>query len=291
VRLFRGRWIGGTFPEFDMRTIQSKIFRYCAIAACSVIVANGCMLDRRVVTIISPGQLVPAEYCPGDTMTASYDFLRFAEGGVCTPRGTDVNDCIDNSPNVTISSANSPPLFSSVTRRSYQNSVTFPAAGDRIDVGFVYRTGVVFIPPDNPLLMPVRDNTASARRITGTIDTTLPHIGNCDMGGAMPRYMPAQVPEPPRVSGNMRIVEVVNINSVPVTFTLSGGATGTPFSLMVEPGGSLRTDMPGVPSDIGDSRMISIAPIGLMCGPGGDGSLEPRPIAPPVNTLVRMACR
>ena len=136
----------------------------------------------------------------------------------------------------------------------------------------------------------MRDNTASATRIAGTIDTALPHIGNCARGFAAPTYMPVQVPGPPRVSGNMRVVEVVN-NSVPVAFTLSGGATGTPFSSVVGPGRSLRTDMPGVPGDIGDSRMISVAPMGLMCEPGGDGTTEPQPAAPPTSTLVRMGCR
>jgi hypothetical protein len=263
-----------------MRTIHSKLFRYCSIAVCSIIVANGCMLDRRPIS--SPGRVVPGQYCPGDTLTASYDFLTF---NACTPRSD--GDCERSAPTVTMTS--SPVLFPSTTLQSYQNTVSFPASGDRIDVNFFYGTTNVFIPP--AVLLLVRDNTASATRIAGTIDTTLPHMGNCARGFALPTYMPAQIPGPPRVSGNMRIVEVVNINSVPVTFTLSGGATGTPFSLMVGPGGTLRTDMPGVPGDIADSRMISIAPMGLMCGPGGDGTAAPRPAAPPINTLVRMGCR
>ena len=265
-----------------MRTAQNKLFRYCTIAACSIIVANGCMLDRRPIS--SPGRVVPGQYCPGDTLTASYDFLGST---VCTPRAGATGDCVATAPTVTMTS--SPSLFPSTTLQSYRNSVMFPASGDRVDVNFFYGTTSVFIPPSALLL--VRDNTASATRITGTIDSTLPHIGNCATGFAVPTYMPAEVPGPPRVSGNMRVVEVVNINSVPVTFTLSGGATGTPFSLTVGPGGTLRTDMPGVPGDIGDSRMISIVPMGLMCGAGGDGTSVPQPVAPPVSTLVRMGCR
>jgi hypothetical protein len=271
--------------EFDMRTLQSKLFRYCTIAACAVVVANGCMLDRR--SIQSPGILVPAQYCPGDTLTASYNFLQYA-GGTCTPRAGAPDECTTNAPTVAMTST--PALFPPTTLQNYQNSISFTASGDRVDVGFVYGTSSLFIPPST-LLTNVRDDTESATRITGTLDTTLPHMGNCARGFAVPTYMPAQVPGPPRVSGNMRIVEVVNVNSVPVTFTLSGGATGTPFSQMVGPGGTLRTDMPGVPSDAGDSRMILIAPMGLMCGPGGDGTIEPQPVAPPINTLVRMGCR
>lgn len=262
-----------------MRTAHSKLFRYCTIACCSIIVANGCMLDRR--PIFSPGQAVPGRYCPGDMLTASYDFLG---SRTCTPRTA--GDCERSAPTVTITS--SPVLFPSTTLQSYRNSVSFTASGDRVDVNFFYGTTSVFIPPSALLL--VRDNTASATRIACTIDTALPHIGNCARGFAAPTYMPVQVPGPPRVSGNMRIVEVVN-NSVPVAFTLSGGATSTPFSSVVEPGHALRTDMPGVPGDVGDSRMISIVPMGLMCGAGGDGTTEPQPAAPPTSTLVRVGCR
>ena len=263
-----------------MRTAHSKLFRYCTIACCSIIVANGCMLDRR--PIFSPGQVVPGQYCPGDMLTASYDFLG---SRTCTPRTA--GDCERSAPTMTITS--SPVLFPSTTLQSYRNSVSFTASGDRVDVNFFYGTTNVFIPPSSLFL--VRDNTASATRIAGTIDTALPHIGNCARGLAAPTYMPVQVPGPPRVSGNMRIVEVVNNNSVPVAFTLSGGATGTPFSSVVEPGHALRTDMLGVPGDVGDSRMISIVPMGLMCGAGGDGTSVPQPAAPPINTLVRMGCR
>jgi hypothetical protein len=142
-----------------MRTIQSKLFRYFAIAACSIIVANGCMLDRR--PIFSPGRVAPGEYCPGDTLTASYDFLGST---VCTPRAGTTGDCVTTAPTVTMTS--SPVLFPSTTRQSYQNSVMFPASGDRVDVNFAYGTTNVFIPPS--LLLLVRDNTASATRITGT---------------------------------------------------------------------------------------------------------------------------
>ena len=114
-------------PEFDMRTAHSKLFRYCTIACCSIIVANGCMLDRR--PIFSPGQVVPGQYCPGDMLTASYDFLGLR---TCTPRTA--GDCERNAPTVTITS--SPVLFPSTTLQSYRNSVSFTASGDRVDVNF-----------------------------------------------------------------------------------------------------------------------------------------------------------
>jgi hypothetical protein len=272
-------------PEFDMRTFQSKLFRYCTIAVCAAVVANGCMLDRR--PILSPGTLVPGEYCPGDTLTASYDFLRFA-GGSCTPRAGAPDECTTNAPTVTMTST--PALFPPTTRQSYQNSVSFTASGDRIDVGFVYGTGAVFIAPST-LLVNVRDHTETARRIIGTIDSTLPHLGNCARGFAVPTYAPVLVP--PGTSPNLGLTRVCNpaSNTVSVRVTLGGGATGETFPAALAPGECLDTSAPGVPAFAAAARIIDIAPVGLMCGPGGDGTIEPQPAAPPISTLVSQACR
>lgn len=267
-----------------MRTLQGKLFRYCTIAACAAVVANGCMLDRR--PILSPGTLAPAQYCPGDTLTASYDFLRFA-GGVCTPRAGSPDECTTAAPTVTMTST--PALFPPTTLQSYQNSIDFAASGDRVDVGFVYGAGSIFVPPST-LLVNVRDNTASATRIIGTVDTTLPHMGNCARGFVPPTYAPVMVPG---MSPGLGLTQVCNpaSNTVTVNLTLSTDAPGESFSVMLAPGECRDTSAPGVPAFASRARMISIAPLGLMCGPGGDGSTEPQPIAPPLSTLVGQACR
>jgi hypothetical protein len=267
-----------------MRTIPSQLFRYCTIAVCAAVVANGCMLDRR--PIVSPGTLVPGQYCPGDTLTASYDFLRFA-GGACTPRAGAPDECTTNAPTVTMTST--PALFPPTTRQSYQNSVSFTASGDRIDVGFAYGTGAVFIPPST-LLVNVRDHTETARRIVGTIDSTLPHMGDCARGFAVPTYAPVEVPG---TSPNLGLTQVCNpaSNRVPVRITLGGTPTGESWPAVLAPGECFSTSAPGVPAFAATARIIDIAPIGLMCGPGGDGTSSPRPPAPPISTAVSQACR
>ena len=268
-----------------MRTLQGKLFRYCTIAACAVVVANGCMLDRRV--IYSPGILVPGQYCPGDMLTASYDFLRYS-GGTCTPRTGAPLECNTNAPTVTMTST--PALFPPTTLQSYQNSVSFTASGDRIDVGFVYGTGSVFIPPST-LLLNVRDHTETATRIIGNIDSTLPHLGNCARGFAVPTYAPVLVPT--GASPNLGLTRVCNpaSNTVSVRVTLGGGATGETFAAALAPGECLDTSAPGVPAFAAAARIIEVAPVGLMCGPGGDGTVEPQPGAPPLSTHRSQACR
>ncbi len=267
-----------------MRTLQGKLFRYCTIAACAAVVANGCMLDRR--PILSPGTLVPGQYCPGDTLVASYDFLRFA-GGVCTPRAGSPSECTTAAPTVTMTST--PTLFPPTTLQSYQNSVSFTASGDRVDVGFVYGAGSIFVPPST-LLVNVRDHTRSATRIIGAVETTLPHMGNCARGFVPPTYAPVLVPG---TSPGLGLTQVCNpaSNTVPVNIRLSTDAPGESFSAMLAPGECLDTSAPGVPAFAARARMASVVPLGLMCGPGGDGSTSPQPIAPPLSTVVRQACR
>ncbi len=267
-----------------MRILQGKLFRYCTIAVCAAVVANGCRLERS--PILSPGTLVPAQYCPGDTLTASYDFLRFA-GGVCTPRDGRPDECTTAAPTVTMTST--PALFPATTRQSYQNSVSFTASGDRVDVGFAYGATAVFVPPTT-LLTDIRSNTASATRIIGSVDTSLPHMGNCARGFAVPTYAPVLVPG---TSPGLGLTQVCNpaTNTVAVNLTLSGDAPGESFSVMLARGNCLNTSAPGVPAFAARARTISAAPVGLLCGPGGDGSTTPQPSAPPLTTLVGQACR
>lgn len=267
-----------------MSSLPGKALRFCAIAACSVIVANGCMLDRR--PIISPGTVVPAQYCPGDTLTASYDFLRFA-GGACTPRAGRPDECTTAAPTATMSST--PALFPATTLQSYQNTISFPASGDRVDVNFAYGTGSVFVPPST-LLVNVRDNTDSATRIIGTVDTALPHMGHCPSAFATPTYAPVEVPMP---SPRLGVTGICNpaSNGVPVNLTISGSGPGETFSIMLARGECLDPGAPGVPAFVASATMISVVPSGLTCGPGGDGTTTPQPIAPPISTLVRQACR
>lgn len=267
-----------------MHSLPGKAFRFCAIAACSVIVANGCMLDRR--PIVSPGTVVPGEYCPGDTLTASYDFLRFA-GGVCTPRAGRPDECTTAAPTVTMTST--PALFPATTLQSYRNSIDFTASGDRVDVNFVYGTSSMFVPPST-LLVNVRDNTDSATRIIGTVETVLAHMGSCSRSFAIPTYAPVEVPG---TSPRLDLTGICNpgSNGATVNFILSTDAPGEAFAATLAPGECLDTAAPGVPAFATRARVISASPVGLLCPSGGDGTTMPLPNAPPLSTLVRQACR
>lgn len=267
-----------------MRTLQGKLFRYCTIAVCAAVVANGCMLDRR--PIVSPGTVVPGQYCPGDTLTASYDFLRFTDG-VCTPRAGSPDECTTAAPTVTMTST--PALFPPTTRQSYQNSVSFTASGDRVDVGFVYGASAIFVPPSR-LLVNVRDHTRSATRFVDNLDTPLPHMGNCARAFVPPTYMPVMVPLASPALGVTSICNPAS-NGATVNLTVSTDVPGESFSTTLSPGSCLDPTGPGVPAFVSRATVISASPMGLLCPTGGDGSTEPQPVAPPLTTVVRQACR
>lgn len=272
-----------------MRTLPNTLFRYCTIAVCAVVVANGCMLNRAVI-VASAGRVEPAQYCPGDTLTASYDFLRFAPDGMCVPRDGVAMDCERSAPNVTISS--SPALFPSVTLRSYVNRVDFPASGDRVDVSFAYGNTSVFIPPMT-MVQNVLDNTATATRITGAIETTLPHVGYCATGMAVPSYGYVEVAGTPAISPNLRLVSICNpaSNGFSVDYTLVGASPGDSHPVTLAPGECLDTGAPGVPAFAANAQRIDAGQTAMRCPAGGDGVTSPQPMAPPLSTLIRQACR
>ncbi len=260
-----------------MSRIVQKFVRYSVIAASAAIVANGCMLDRR--PIFSPGRVVPAQYCPGDTLTASYDFLATL---TCTPRPGTTGDCVTTAPTVTMTS--NPALFPPTTLQSYQNSVNFTASGDRVDVNFAYGTTNVFVPPSTPLA--VRDNTETATRIIGTIDQELIHEGSCS-GGNMPANIALG---PPRLSPNLRLVELCNFNTIPIEVTLSGSPAGDPPPQRLEPGRCLDTGAPGMAGADG-ARMVNVRPLIIVGGPYRCTGTSADPISPTLRTVARMACR
>jgi hypothetical protein len=259
-----------------MRSLSNKAFRFCTIAICAVVVANGCRLERR--PIINVGRIEPAQYCPGDTLAASYDFLR---SDTCT--GT-AEACDMNRPVVTMSS--SPALFPAQTVTAYQHSIPFAASGDSVDVRFDF--------PDTEVRIPTSitrgvapDETHRATRIASPMLNSLAHGSDCTSGA--PRYFPVEVQRLPRFSPNIVLLQVINANSVPARYILSGTATGEIFETTLMPGGRIDTSMPGVPAGIRSATMIEAIPIGLVCTPGS-GTVDSPPTAPPLNTQTVTGC-
>ncbi|MFZ5635934.1 MAG: hypothetical protein ACOY82_05040 [Pseudomonadota bacterium] len=269
-----------------MKTSLRPVLRYAIITTCSILVATGCVLDRRP---IPPGwgQVTPAQYCPGDTLTASYDF----QGSDACPAGV---DCTPYLPTVTLTST--PMLFPSTSLPpGYTGNFAFPASGDAVTVGFHSSANPVLIPTDRfeggtrvfIQRTGVSDTTSTARRIVGTQAFELTHTGMC--AGASPVYAPGEVAPTPRFSPNLRLVDVCNNSGTVLVITISG-AGGTTYSQMVPPGNCLDTSAPGVPAGADASRIVDVRPLApdptARCSATG-------PNTPPatLRTIAHMACR
>lgn len=261
-----------------MRILEHKLFRFCTIAACSVVVASGCMLDRS--PILAPwGDVSPREYCAGDTLQASYQFF----DGAC-PAGA---DCTMHFPNVAIRSM--PSLFPDTPFNAYRGDVDFAASGDSVAVTFDIDRNVVSQPMEGGFrqITGVNDITVTASRIIGVREFTQTHDGMC--AGSMPVNAPAELPTRPRFSQNLRLRQLCNTNGVPVSVTLSGGAPGVTHTQTLIVGECLDTAMPGVPAEVAASRVVDVRPLffdpSVRCSATGPNSPPP-----PLRTLARMSC-
>lgn len=261
-----------------MRILEHKLFRFCAIAVCSTVVATGCLLDRSPIR--APwGDVSPREYCAGDTLQASYQFF----DGAC-PAGA---DCTMQFPNVTIRSM--PTLFPDTPFNAYRGNVDFAASGDSVAVTFDIDRDIVSQPMEGGFrqITGVNDITVTASRITGVREFTQTHEGMC--AGSVPVNAPAELPTRPRFSQNLRLRQLCNTNGVQVTATLSGGAPGASFSQVLAPGECIDTSMPGVPAEVAMSRIVDVRPLffdpSVRCSATG-------PNSPPgtLRTLARMSC-
>ncbi len=256
-----------------MRFLEHPTFRFCAIAACAVIVANGCLLDRSPILPPWP-TLEPMQYCPGDTVRASYDFL----GGRTCPAGVDCNPFI---PNVVISS--SPASFAPMSFRSYSAGFNFTPTADAVTVTFDADRDPVLVPTDefrDGLRVfssrPSPDSSLTTRRITGAISNELVFPGMC--AGASPINVPASVDTLPRLSSRLGLDTVCNNNGFDVVITLVGTG-GTIYSTMVPNGSCLSTSMPGVPAGARATQTIEARPLalppGTMCSATGPSTPPP----------------
>lgn len=256
-----------------MRILEHRTFRFCAIAACAVIVANGCVLDRSPILPPWPN-LEPMQYCPGDTVRASYDFLA---GRTC-PAGV---DCSPFVPNVAISS--SPASFAPMSFRSYAAGFDFTPAADAVTVTFDVDRDPVLVPTEEFRdgfrvfsSRPSPDSSLTTRRITGAIGNELVFPGMC--AGASPTYAPVSLETLPRLSPRLGLDTVCNNNGFDVVVTLTN-ASGTVYSTMVSPGRCLSTSMPGVPAGARSTQVIEARPLamppGTMCSATGPSTPPP----------------
>lgn len=257
-----------------MRTLSNPPFRLCAIAVGCAGLLSGCLLDR---SPIRPAwaSVEPAQFCPGDTLRASYDFL----GGRTCPAGV---DCSPYFPNLAVSST--PTSFTPMSFRAYSAGFDFTPAGDTVTVTFDIDRDNVLIPTEEfrdgtrvfLQRTGVTDLNVTARRITAPIGGELLLPGMCS--GALPFNAPATLETLPRLSPRLGLASVCNISGFAVNITLNapGGAV---FSTMLADGGCVDTSMPGVPTAIRGTQMIEARPVslppGTMCSATGPSTPPP----------------
>lgn len=269
-----------------MPMFQNTWIRYCIIAACSVSVATGCIIERGVLTR-GYGDVSPIAYCPGDTITASYDFLE----DLRCPTGLE-DSCASLFPTVAITSE--PEHFTAQSIRGYTGSFSFPAPdADRFNVWFRPDRSEVLIPTeeirDGNRVFVGRPSTERYAVVSrqGPLDRVLAHDGMC--AGGVPVNAPQMVPGTPDFSPNLLLTDLCNINSMHVIATLSGDTSGTVYTQALAPNQCL-SEMPGIPSSTQNARLVEVRPMNMdpatRCTATG-----PHMPPPPLRTRVRMQCR
>ncbi|MFY2763954.1 hypothetical protein [Arenimonas sp. MALMAid1274] len=257
-----------------------------ALATLVATTTGGCVLDR---SAILPGWSVvePRQYCPGDSIAVSYDFLR---GETCRS----ATACATHQPTVTITSL--PADFPTRTTAGYADSFSFVPSGDRVQLDFTPDRNAVRVPTNRTdaegraidlLRENVNPERAVLTRITGTIETTLVHEGLC--AGSSPTHAPARLPGPPTLSANLDLVELCNLNGVPVIVTLSETDSGVVTERMLGPRECFSPSEPGAPGGGETANVVSIRSlipdVGARCSATG-----PNTPPAPLRTLARSAC-
>lgn len=267
-----------------MRPSYRTAFRCTVIALCSAIVATGCIINRGNLRAAYTS-IAPRQYCPSDTLTASFDFQG---ADVCPPDAS----CASFFPVVAISST--PTAFAPQSITNFTGSVAFPApAATSVSVLFNPDRDSVLVPtaevrPEGRVFVQREsfDQTQVATRISG-VNQELTHDGMC--AGATPVNSPQTLPGLPQFSANMRLTDLCNINAVAVVVTLSGGPDGSTYTQTLSPGACLGS-MPGVPSSTADARVVDVRP--AVVDPATRCTATGPNVPPPsLRTLARMSCR
>jgi hypothetical protein len=242
----------------------------------------GCILERGVLTSFQ--DLTPRTYCPGDTLTASYDFQRELR----CPAGV---DCNPYHPTVTITPT--PALFPTQSLpAAYTGSFNFPAAGDRVSVSFSADRASVLVPTeefrDGARVFAQRSGYQNPDVRTSSLfnneEQLVSNAGNCRN-----EYMPIQTWGPPQKSPQLIVSQVCNRDSVPIAFmAIDSSGRSTP-EVNIEPGRCMPLPM----TDVMRASRIMYRPLVLDVGARcmGSGVASPPDIlARPLNVGVQYRC-
>jgi hypothetical protein len=264
-----------------------------SLLAAGVLLTNGCVPPHAVPY----ARLSPAQYCPGDTLTASYD----TQGGqACVSRPG--ADCADNTPAITLTST-SPALPTETIRAFAASRDVVPSGGD---------IEVTFTPDRRDLVYPALDRMGNpvwawrylipysyrSEAIVGEVSQTLMHGGMCsNQPGTppMPVHGAAEIPGAPTLSPSLRLRRVCNENAFPVEVTVTA-PSGESVIRLLEPLGApdssrcITRSEPGVPAALAFARIVGIR------NPANDPTVQcadpTRPLMPPapLRTSAHLGC-
>ncbi|GAA4796073.1 hypothetical protein [Lysobacter hankyongensis] len=255
--------------------------------AAGVLLTNGCALPHAELRPpnVDIGRVSPAQFCPGDTVTASYNLTQEQP---CVSRSG--FDCATLQPTITM--ASTPMSFAPRTATAFAGNIDFTPAADSVDVSFTAASRGLTYPivtmsgAQGFQIVNLVNNTANTRRITGEIMRTVNHGGMC--AGSAPTHADGVLPGPPEVSANLRTRRICNSSTTPLRLTITG-APGEMVERDLMPGQCLDTGEPGVSPEVAMARTYSVRALTVdpmaQCG-AVQGSTPPAPL----QTTIALSC-
>lgn len=269
-----------------MSSIRLLVRGGLSALAAGVLLTNGCALPHAP---LPPGQDIgrvsPALFCPGDTVSASYNLT---QEQACVSRPG--FNCPDFQPTITMTST--PADFAPQTATAFAGNVDFMPSTDSTAVTFTAASPSLFYPITTLSGMPgfrsrwLVNNTATARRLTGTVMRTVEHGGMC--AGGQPVNADGVIPGPPELSSNLRIRTICNSSATRIRITVPG-APGSMLERDLDPGQCFDTSEPGVPAEVGALRTYAVR--SLVMDPGAQcDALQGMTPPASLRTTVTLGC-
>lgn len=255
--------------------------------AAGVLLTNGCALPHAAWRPPTEeiGRVSPAQFCPGDTVTASYNLTQEQP---CVSRSG--FDCAALAPTITV--ASTPMAFAPQTTTAFAGHVDFVPAADSVDVSFTAASAGLTYPvvtmagTEALRIRTLVNNTANTRRITGEIMRTVNHGGMC--AGSAPTHADGVLPGPPALSANLRTRRICNSSTAPLRLTIAG-APGEMIERDLAPGQCFDTAEPGISPEVAAARTYSVRALTVdpmtQCG-AVQGSTPPAPL----QTTIMLSC-
>ncbi len=272
-----------------MNGIQ-KLTRHTLTAiAAGVLLTNGCVLSHGTRPPAMFGSVAPRNYCPSDTVIASYNLL-----GTNTCISRPGLDCATIQPTIGISST--PMSFAPASVTAFAGRVDFVPTEDNVDVTFstgsmTRQQAYIYPTVDSAGAATtntafVRDSTYSIQKINGDIGSELTHSGMC--AGSTPTHAPASLPGLPQYSSNLRLQQICNRNSVAINVTISSAAA-PPVTIGLMPGECRDPSPPGGSSMIAGGSTVEVQSLAI--DPGAQCSATQGSTPPAtLRTAVIMRC-